>query len=530
MTASPRVAGALHWLAGARPHPAPVRRREFWVTQLLVIVVIAIVYGTHLAAQHLEPRGGTIGTLAEIHDGVSALAIIPIVYAALTFGMEGAILTSLWIAFLLAPHTIFPPSTNHQWLMDLGIGVGSLTAALLLAGRIRSERQARWRAEAMSGRLRLLHGLGLSLRRPRPLRDLLQSFADTLREGMDLDYVALWFSAEGGEDPLLVESGDHALGALLDADGLPAYEPDVGRASGAIDVQAPSGDTAVFPLTGEHSSFGVLGVVALDRVLSHDEREILAIASLETSVSLEVLRVEQMRRESLALYARQVTNAQEEERARIARELHDGVVQDLSGLVRAIDLADEEARRAGGVRERSLEPMRDIASEALAELRRVTRDLRPTTLDRLGLLAAIRSLATEMSERTGVVVDFHFGDARPLAPENELCVFRIVQEALSNVEKHAGAKHVEVEVAFSDREVRVEVRDDGRGYAPPEDANELARHGRFGVLGMTERAALVGGTLEVSRRPRGGTRVALEVPIRSPGDVALGMAAAVQPA
>jgi signal transduction histidine kinase len=511
-----RIAGALHWVAGARPHPAPIRRREFWITQLLVLGVVVLLYGSHVLAGRLEPRGGWIGTLAEVHDSVSAFAIFPIAYAALTFGVEGAVLTSLWIALLLAPHTLFPPSTNHQWLMDLGIGVASLGASLLLAGRVRVEREARWRAEAMSARLRLLHGLGLSLRRARPLPELLQGFVDTLRDGMDLDYVTLWYRAESGAPPLLVESGDRSLGAALSAHGLPPRD-----APAPLLPLPPDADTGVFPLTGEHSSFGVLGVVSAHRPLPHDEREILAIAGLEASISLEVLRIEEMRRESLERYARQVTNAQEEERARIARELHDGVVQTLSGLVRAIDLVTEEARRAGAageVERAGLEELREIASDGLSELRRVTRDLRPTTLDRLGLLAAVRSLATELGERAGVAIDFHFGDARPLPRESELCIFRIVQEALSNVEKHSGATRVEVAVGFSDDAVRVEVRDNGKGYAPPEDANELARHGRYGMLGMTERAALVGGTLEVSRLITGGTRVALRMPLRPPAD------------
>lgn len=507
---SPHTTGILQWLAAARPHATPVRRREFWITQALVIAVATTLYVSHEFAEPLEARDDLIGTLATVHDGISALSIVPIVYAAITFGMEGAILTSLWIAFLLAPHTLLPLSSNDQWLRDLGIGIGALSAALLLAGRIQSERQARVRAEAMSARLRLLHELGRSLRRARPLDDLLQSFVETLREGMDLAYVGLRFREETDDPPLQVESGDATLAAMLGTYGM-AGTSTPGDPSGHL---SPTGDTAVLPLAGEHLSFGVLGVVARDRFLHADEREMLAIASLEASISLEVIRIEGMRREALARYARQVTNAQEEERARIARELHDGVVQTLTGMVRAIDLVTEEARRGGGVNSDGFERVRDIASDALGDLRRVTRDLRPLTLDHLGLLAAIRSQATQLADRTGIAVEMQFGDPRPLSPESELCIFRIVQEALSNVEKHSGASRVEVEVGFHDLEVHVEVRDDGRGYAPPEDANELARHGRFGILGMTERASLVAGSLDVTRRDGGGTKVALRVPLR----------------
>lgn len=472
--------------------------------QALVLLVLVAMYAPLAVDQSLHVPDAVSRGPGEIRDFAGVLAVVPVVYAAAIFGMEGAVLTSLWIVFLLVPHFLFPLSTGRGGLIDVGASLGSLTGALLLAGRIRGERHARWRAEAMSERLRLLHGLGGTLRQPRSASELLQAFVDMLCQGMDLDYAALSIRADGGADPELVESGDHALCVLLDGTGTLASAPS--------DVAACA-DTGVFPLTGEHRSFGVLGVVTRDRSISQDEREILAVASLEASSSLEVLRVEQMRREALSHYARQVTNAQEEERTRIARDLHDGVVQDLAGLVRVIDLAGVDARRGGSVGPRALEEMRAVASETLAELRRVTRDLRPTTLDRLGLLAALRSLAAETSERSALTVDVQVGEGRPLPPEQELCIYRIVQEALSNVEKHAAAASASVHIRSTDCAVRVDVCDDGMGYAPPEDTAELARRGCFGVLGMTERAALVGGRLEIARRRTGGTRVTLDVSI-----------------
>ena len=132
----------------------------------------------------------------------------------------------------------------------------------------------------------------------------------------------------------------------------------------------------------------------------------------------------------------------EDERRRIARELHDGVTQTLSGLVRGLELVrrDVDAPAATGI-----EHMRTAAQEALSDIRRVSRDLRPATLDDLGLLPAIESLVAELGERSGVEATLHStGAVQTLTGAQQLCIFRIVQEALSNVERHARASTVEV--------------------------------------------------------------------------------------
>lgn len=220
-------------------------------------------------------------------------------------------------------------------------------------------------------------------------------------------------------------------------------------------------------------------------------------------------RLHEVEREQLRTYAREVTLAQEAERARIARDLHDDVAQRLVVLVRHLDALVGDASDA------PLQAARTAASEALSEVRRSSRDLRPTVLDDLGLGPAIEWLADDLDARSDIdAAAVVWGQARRLDPAVELALFRIAQEALRNVERHAEASTVRVELHVEEVQVRLEVRDDGRGFVVPEDLGTLARSGRLGTIGMRERAELVGGQLCVEAAVDEGTRVTAVVPER----------------
>lgn len=219
-------------------------------------------------------------------------------------------------------------------------------------------------------------------------------------------------------------------------------------------------------------------------------------------------RLHALERDRLRTYVREVTRAQEAERARIARELHDDVAQRLVVLVRHLDALGE------GVSAASLGAAREAASEALSEVRRSSRDLRPTMLDDLGLGPAIEWLADDLADRNDVEVTATVeGGTRRLDAAVELALFRIAQEALRNVERHADASTARVELRFEDAQTRLLVRDDGRGFEVPADPASLARSGRLGMTGMRERAELVGGRLRVRAQEGEGTTVTAVVPL-----------------
>jgi two-component system, NarL family, sensor histidine kinase UhpB len=210
------------------------------------------------------------------------------------------------------------------------------------------------------------------------------------------------------------------------------------------------------------------------------------------------LEAERRRAGSAALHA------QEEERARVARDLHDEVNQSLTGLLLRLEAAREAAPPA---LEAELAETKALANQAMTELLTLARQLRPTALDDLGLTAAIEG-QVEQLKRGEIDARFEVnGNFADLGDDPQLVVYRVAQEALSNATRHSGAKRVEVRLRRSDGEgVVLEVGDDGRGFAFDESQRGL------GIGGMRERALLVGGELTIESRPDHGTTVRLDVP------------------
>jgi two-component system, NarL family, sensor histidine kinase UhpB len=208
-------------------------------------------------------------------------------------------------------------------------------------------------------------------------------------------------------------------------------------------------------------------------------------------------RLENERRES----AQRAVRAQEAERRRLARELHDELGQSLTGVLLQIDQAIRTPQAA------ELEDAREGARRSLDDIRRIARDLRPDPLVALGLQSALNALATRLTRQTGVVVDRRLDpDVRGLSDDAEVVLYRVAQEALTNVARHANAKRVTFELSRDEATVTLTIDDDGRGV-PPHVGNEAR-----GITGMRERALLVHGRLRVGRSPTRGTRVRLEIP------------------
>jgi len=204
-----------------------------------------------------------------------------------------------------------------------------------------------------------------------------------------------------------------------------------------------------------------------------------------------------------------VLTAQEEERTRIARELHDDTAQALTSVLVRLRLlersADDKRLRLG------LAELRDLTVETLEGVRRLAIDLRPPMLDDLGLEAAIQSHVQDFSARWQINVNFTSSGLGRLPPNVELVLYRIVQEALSNVAKHASASRVETRLSRKGRTLRLLVEDDGCGFDV--EAAKGSRQSGLGLFGMEERLALISGTLRVESSPGKGTRLSAEVPL-----------------
>jgi signal transduction histidine kinase len=215
--------------------------------------------------------------------------------------------------------------------------------------------------------------------------------------------------------------------------------------------------------------------------------------------------------QSLRGYLGAVTTGQEEERRRLARELHDDTIQSLIALNQRGQLAQMAIDDRSALDQ--LEEMQQMTAEIIANLRRLTRDLRPIYLEDLGLVPALDMLTRDTSAGLGIPVDFKtFGNERRLRPEVALSFYRIAQEALSNVSRHAQATHAEVNLAFAFDEISLTISDDGLGFNLPESPAEMAPVGHFGLLGVHERADLMGAQLTIQSAPGEGTRLIINLP------------------
>jgi PAS domain S-box-containing protein len=217
---------------------------------------------------------------------------------------------------------------------------------------------------------------------------------------------------------------------------------------------------------------------------------------------------EKATQENLRFYVHQVSQAQEAERKRIARELHDETAQALVVVSRHLD------DLASGNPTLSLEDIRAQVKSILQGVRRFSQELRPSILDDLGLLAAVNWLASDLKENCGIVANVEMaGSPRQLSPEAELLLFRIVQEALVNVRRHSQASRVDIKMEFADRSTKAIVSDNGKGFEAPARLGDLAKSGKLGLTGMQERAQLLGGTLTVKSEVGKGTTLTVEVPV-----------------
>jgi signal transduction histidine kinase len=233
-------------------------------------------------------------------------------------------------------------------------------------------------------------------------------------------------------------------------------------------------------------------------------------AQAETEALNEELKArEELRGELL----RQVVTAQEAERQRIARELHDGIGQTLTALGLGLAAASATVQTNPEAGARQLNELKRMSTQMLQEMNELMAGLRPSTLTDLGLIPALRSQIQTFEKQSGAAVDFVVaGHEERIQPELETIIFRITQEALTNIAKHADAKRVSVRVGFSEDDIRLTVQDDGCGF----DLDEALRpdpQRRWGLLGIQERVRLVRGDCRFESQPNAGTTIRACIPL-----------------
>ncbi|MFL5306908.1 MAG: PAS domain-containing sensor histidine kinase [Polyangia bacterium] len=275
-------------------------------------------------------------------------------------------------------------------------------------------------------------------------------------------------------------------------------------------------------LVADKPGYGAAGAAAGPGSVRHHRRKDGSIIDVEVSsfpvtfsgrpASLDsVLDVTERRyaEETIRALLKEVLTAQEAERRRIARELHDDTAQTLASLL--VGLRAVEASQDLGQALRAAVTLRVLVSAALEGVQRMARGLRPSVLDDLGLEDALDRLGTEVSRTHDLVVDVHATGRRvPRLPDSlEIALYRMAQEALANAVKHAAPKAVSILLYRNPTEVRLVIEDDGKGF----DASAALSAGRLGLVGMRERAHLVGGSMTLESSPGNGTTICISVPL-----------------
>jgi two-component system sensor histidine kinase DegS len=218
--------------------------------------------------------------------------------------------------------------------------------------------------------------------------------------------------------------------------------------------------------------------------------------------------------ENQQYYLKEITRAQEEERKRIARELHDSTAQNLIALLHQVENMLDEKSTIPVSQAKKLWVFYERVRDILQEVRRFSRDLRPSILDDLGLMPALEWLTQELNSNHGIEATLNIvGEVRRLTTEAELLFFRIVQEALTNIEKHARASRSAVRVEFAEKKITITVTDNGIGFSPQKNVSGLVQNGKLGLAGMEERVQLLGGSLEIASEPGSCTTIRIEAPI-----------------
>jgi signal transduction histidine kinase len=236
------------------------------------------------------------------------------------------------------------------------------------------------------------------------------------------------------------------------------------------------------------------------------ERKIAELqeARLREAEQREALRGELFRR---------VVSAQEAERQRIARDLHDETGQSLTAIGLGLRGLSNTLKKNPAQAADTLHRLETLAADSLSELQRLITDLRPSHLDDLGLPAALRWYTGKVAERTGLKIRVDtFGEEKPISDATKIAIFRIVQEALNNIIKHSGASSVFVQLSYDAGKVHISVRDDGTGFNPDMINLRQASRPSLGLAGMRERASLQGGTVSIQSGPGQGTLVEANIP------------------
>jgi signal transduction histidine kinase len=494
-----------------------ISRRSFWILTAMLIALAILHYLTPQVRflPMLHPLGR--------HAVERIIFVLPVAGATFAFGQAGGLIAlGLSVLIMLPRVFLLSPYPGDALTETVAVGVVGYLVVWMIETQ---EREKQLRQEAVL-RLRTLSAvteeITSELELDRILPKVIQIAVGLV--GADGGFIAL-FDQDSNlvSYPYLHNLPQNLVGvAAPEEQGLawevmrkeqPAVIEDYAAYPRAIPAFVEAGVTSAVavPIVSGERSFGTLGLVSLGRTRAFSEQDVAVLAGVgrQAGIAVDNSRLY----ESMRFYARQITRAQEDERLRIARELHDETIQMLIAISRRLEALATLPERSPNSTLQHLSELQELVGDTLRELRRFVQDLRPSTLDHLGLMVALVSLVNDLGEKDGISTEVKVqGEVRRLAPEQELGLFRILQGALSNIRRHSGATQVDVVVTFDVDRIQVWISDDGCGFDAPKRMDSLVSAGKLGLIGMYERARLLGGTLLVQSDVGVGTTIKVDVP------------------
>lgn len=455
-------------------HP-PVRQAGFWVVQAGVLI-LAVAHDVILVALHThDPSGAAAPT-------TSVLLLIPVIYAALNFGMRGAVGTALWATVLVVPHWFFADELTpvHVWI-ETGYLLVLNVVAVIVGQRVEREQRARRGTEEALRAARDAEARYYTLFDHQPAPVLVIDAGGTV---VEVNAAAACLFGRSATGRPLTELLGVRIEQLLDG------------SHPTLHLVRPDGSNVMFTPTAHR--------VAIE--------DAMAVQVVLSDITEQYRRQEEQRQ-----FAARLLTAEEEERGRLARELHDDPLQQLAYLTRALEDLSQRASPSNHLADR-LSHGADVANEAAIALRKIIEGLRPPVLDDLGLVSALRQLTDKTRTRTAATITLEItGSPVRLVRDLELATYRIAQEALNNVARHAYAERAAVRLAFSEHRVDLTVTDDGVGFRP--GRGDAGPSGGLGLIGMQERVDMAKGTLEITALRPHGTAVHAVLPVPVPASV-----------
>jgi signal transduction histidine kinase len=498
--------------------------RNAWLLLLLLAAISALHYATPQIRLLPEP----IDAFLHRHAFERILFLLPAAGATLLLGpREGWIVLALSLLVML-PRAVWISPNPVDALVET---VATTVVGIFMIRLIGSQERERALHQRATAELEAITAVGSMVTESLNLEQILDGALDKVLQVTGLQAGLIFYLDPLSQELVLASHRGVSEESVAELDRLSMGEGFCGRVAQSgqpMVVDDSSFDPrltrlavrregirsqVITPLKCRGEVQGVLAVSSRhSRRFQPRELDLITAIANQIGTAIENARLY----ENMRFYTHEISRAQENERKRIARELHDETIQMLVALSRRLELLTTVSDRLPEEAIRHLELSQRLIADALIAVRRFVQDLRPPALDHLGLVPALEGLIADLDEEHGIEAGLHIkGVVQRLVPEDtELLLFRIAQEALSNVRRHSNADTVELELEFLPGRIRIRIEDNGRGFTAPERMSDLVTSGRLGLVGMHERARTLGGTLKIDSKPGRGTKIAVDVPIR----------------